>query len=479
MTCGTCLTIDVNYFFRDSARGAASESHSSSSPPVRPLELVGTMLCRAALIALAVRSLVAGRHPCFSTQTDFLPNALAGNWSAVGPTQLASDEQAGRRRGYGDFSCQHEEELFMCGNRDGPTSLWTTLNRDAGARMRTAAYALGHTMLRPHACDLPDFHALKLDAALRGKKLRLVGDSTVRQMFSAMACSMPNATVERHEKHQLTLASGGIIQYADRPVKSDDDLVRLGHGAGGKSSVIDALFESCKENNTIQMHQLTLHHTNTSELARLLDSLHDDLRARFANSQPAPCWNIVFGPTLQHFRTPGAAGHTSMDVGAHSCTSGACAHAPALRENPRHARTALASAPADTDGAAHVEHESKSGCHPSVCLPPRELALGRIQELRLPLAILGSEFMTDIGLAHLQPALHFPQDCTHWCMPGVPDARAAMLAALVIEHDGSHARFLAAMEKSRAHANATAGVARAHATATAGLVRGRRRKSIR
>ena len=79
------------------------------------------------------------------------------------------------------------------------------------------------------------------------------------------------------------------------------------------------------------------------------------------------------------------------------------------------------------------------------------MALARIQELRLPLAIVGSELMQNIGLAHPQPALHLKQDCTHWCMPGVPDARMEMIAALVVEHNGSHARFLAAMERSRAN----------------------------
>ena len=163
------------------------------------------------------------------------------------------------------------------------------------------------------------------------------------------------------------------------------------------------------------MHQLTLHHTNTS------DPRAQSLAARrFTRAFREPSTR----PVLEHrFRAyPAALSHArrsrwSLDGrGAHSCTSG-CAHAPAPARTPVTRALRLPPPPQTPTGRPSVEHEQEWVSSSSVCLPPPGRWAAHLFACRSQSS--APEFMTDIGLAHLQPALHFPQDATHrlmrWC----------------------------------------------------------------
>ncbi len=43
---------------------------------------------------------------------------------------------------------------------------------------------------KPHACELRPFSAEQFEACLPGKRVIIIGDSTMRQMFQSLACLM-------------------------------------------------------------------------------------------------------------------------------------------------------------------------------------------------------------------------------------------------------------------------------------------------
>ena len=43
-------------------------------------------------------------------------------------------------------------------------------------------------VFRPHACDLQEFSAEQFQACLRGRRIIMIGDSTMRQLFQSLAC---------------------------------------------------------------------------------------------------------------------------------------------------------------------------------------------------------------------------------------------------------------------------------------------------
>lgn len=99
----------------------------------------------------------------------------------------SSDNRAGSSQ-YGNLTCSFEEEEKACGRKVG---LWTKLKDDKIAS-DNAIYSLEHTVVSPDACDLEIFDAIKLARVLAGgRTLHIQGDSTMRQLFEALVCSIP------------------------------------------------------------------------------------------------------------------------------------------------------------------------------------------------------------------------------------------------------------------------------------------------
>ena len=100
-------------------------------------------------------------------------------------------------------------------------------------------------------------------------------------------------------------------------------------------------------------------------------------------------WTISLGKSVQHFN--------NADLGGEDCGGGG----------------------EYTAGAARVEG---TGCADKVCWTQHEEALAELRELGLPLAVLGGDWMYDIGGAHVTvpptDGKKISQDCTHWCAPG-------------------------------------------------------------
>jgi hypothetical protein len=89
---------------------------------------------------------------------------------------------------YGNMMCPYEEEDKACGRVEGA---WMGIGNTSAA-IHNADYANHHLSLHPYRCELEHFDMRELVNILSGGRvLRLRGDSTVRQLYNAIVCSIP------------------------------------------------------------------------------------------------------------------------------------------------------------------------------------------------------------------------------------------------------------------------------------------------
>jgi len=149
------------------------------------------LLC--AVIASLSARVLAEQRQCFTDPIDFVPGMLEGEWSGLSDEEWRTEEAAGRRVQYGGMKCPFEDEKTACGTETG---LWAWTKGNPRARAN-AEYARNHTVLKPHRCALDKFDATKLASLLAGgRTLHLFGDSTMRQLFISILCSIPPRLLE-------------------------------------------------------------------------------------------------------------------------------------------------------------------------------------------------------------------------------------------------------------------------------------------
>ncbi|CAN1293676.1 Protein trichome birefringence-like 5 [Linum perenne] len=99
---------------------------------------------------------------------------------------------------YTPGSCEYVDEAFDCQNNARPDSDYL------------------HWRWKPHGCDLPRFNAADFLERLRGKKLLLVGDSMNRNQFESILCllreGLPNKTrMFEINGHKITKGRGSYV----------------------------------------------------------------------------------------------------------------------------------------------------------------------------------------------------------------------------------------------------------------------------
>jgi hypothetical protein len=261
------------------------------------------------------------KRRCFTRHHDFLPGALEGEWTGI------SDEEwllaRFQRQRYGNLSCSWEEENKSCGRQVG---IWAGLAmngpdpRGAALASKNAEFAHNHMVLRPHLCDLGPWDAIALaDVLAGGRTLLFQGDSTMRQLFAAVACSIPQSLVApprvRQNKHEnikrVELVGGGALE-----LKSFPDDQRWIHSTGSKRNeappepehMAKVLLGSCPP-HYICIVRPTLHNVREDMVAQALrdDRFTTAVKrysgvSTFSEESAAFGWSIVLTPSSQHFR---------------------------------------------------------------------------------------------------------------------------------------------------------------------------------
>lgn len=169
-------------------------------------------------------------------------------------------------------------------------------------------------MLRPRRCALLRFDASRLAAVLAGgRTLRLQGDSTMRQLFGAIACSVPLAMVQppdttpwplqaKHDNIQrLELVGGGRVVLSSFPDGASWFRTQRGKGAFHAGQMAKHLFGACPTNDVCVVRP-TLHQINEPlELEALANAEFHAALQPYATRGGAHGWSIALSPTVQHF----------------------------------------------------------------------------------------------------------------------------------------------------------------------------------
>lgn len=109
------------------------------------------------------------------------------------------------------MTCRFEEESKACGRQVG---MWApSMGNDHRERTENADYSLNHVILKPNICSLGQFDASKLITMLGNgeRTLHFRGDSTMRQMFHALLCSIPDKLMI-HDDNYMTSARKFVIK---------------------------------------------------------------------------------------------------------------------------------------------------------------------------------------------------------------------------------------------------------------------------
>lgn len=390
-------------------------------------------------VVVVLMPAASNSHRCFSSPADFEPGAMRGRWAETdahyadesgavaddvvsAPRFNASGrsytwrpvgEVAVGRVEYGNFQCPMEGYIHTCGSGLGsfafdwhvaglgeewdrhmlPNGKWSLGIEERFPAWREMWLRNGRSGWRrrrwePDTCQMPYLDGEALVRVLAGRRLRLIGDSTMRQVFTALVCMIPPELVAQYQPKwnqnrdrfkldsmsRVELVSQGTITYED-------------------GRLAPSLFFRGDPTDIVVQHA-DLHNGRVSAVvSALADALEVALQ-----TDPAPLiagpWRIYMHQSIQHFG--------KLET-AQECV---------------------------VDGAYTPEKFDKHTSCARCAEPKREV---HDQQLRLSglLAAVTNIFLRTAGAAH---PTTFYADCTHFCQPGPPDAIATSLAAILTEY---------------------------------------------
>ncbi len=398
---------------------------------------------------------------CFTSPEDFAPGSLEGSWNTSATADydakgewvdLSAEGATGGSR-FGNLQCPLEPYFWSCGAGLGTPGFDWTIVGEEGLKvldegdfakiyaveegeadehlaetwrekwLELGRFAWSHRTWSARDCAMPPFEAGALAATLRGgRALRMVGDSTMRQLFVAVACLLPPALVLRYEPvwqndaphkmlrsgSRVVLRGGGEVRWIDGRLSTHGGGAEHATASGGgnnRTSVAEA------EDIVVVGADL---HTSPSRMASKIDRFRRKLEARRdaviagseggepTNGEAQPPWTIYVQASIQHF---GAAADLSSGCGA---GSGDGTYSPEGYRNASRTRVCAACAS-----------------------PPAELAAAEAALSGL-VAVVPNLPLRSAGGAH--PLLFSPGDCSHFCQPGPTNALAVALARIISEY---------------------------------------------
>ncbi|XP_020574686.1 protein trichome birefringence-like 1 [Phalaenopsis equestris] len=321
-------------------------------------------------------------------------------------------------------SCPFVEEAFNCFNNGRPD--------------------LNYTRLRwqPKACSLPRLEGRSLLEILRGKRLAFVGDSLNRNMWESLLCILRNSLNNKNGVHDITGKNGFrnenfyayrnteyncTIEFFRAPFLVQEWETRSSNGSRKETLRLDMMDNTSSLYKTADViifntaHWWT--HEKTSKGVDFYqegDHVHKKLSADEAYHKALITWarwvdehidakrTIVFfrGYSWSHFR------------GGQWNSGGSC--------------------DGETSPILEDRHLAK---YPNL-LKIVELV---IREMKTPVLYLNITRMTDYRKEAHPSKYRFKeekrrlgasQDCSHWCLPGVPDAWNELMYAMLLKRLG-------------------------------------------
>jgi len=262
----------------------------------------------------------------------------------------------------------------------------------------------------PSNCFMPYFDGAALVDALRGgRELKMIGDSTMRELFIATGCMIPREYILDYQikwdiKHgpryrllsgsQVKLKNGGKIWYSDG---------RMNTSPFGRGNRRDILIQHADLHQQGRIRSIVKKYADNIIQAFESDSdlgiIESQKKLSFREALNRSPWQIYFQKSVQHFLK--ANDHTANSL--HSCNV-----------NGEYTKVGL-----------EKFHTCRLCSHYDEGMQEQEARLSGF------IPVISNHVLLNVGAAH---PTTFYTDCTHFCQPGPQDALVTSMAAIIIHY---------------------------------------------
>ncbi|KAK2644909.1 hypothetical protein Ddye_020104 [Dipteronia dyeriana] len=297
---------------------------------------------------------------------------------------------------------------------------------------------------RPHGCQIPRFDGRKMLEMLRGKKLVFVGDSLNRNMWEALVCALRESLKDKSRLYEVSgrrhLRTKGFFSFKFRDYKCSIDFIKSPFlvqewkisdkkGSRRETLRLDMIQGSSSKYYDADIiifntgHWWTHHKTfKGNNYFQEGSHVYNRLEVREAYTKALRTWaqwtdeNIDSNRTKVFFR-----GYSASHFRKGQWNSGGYCHE---ETNP-------------------ITNESSIASYPWMM----GILESVIAEMKTPVFYLNITKMTDyrqdghpsiyrqqqpgLGIQR-SPGMMMIQDCSHWCLPGVPDFWNQLLYAVLL-----------------------------------------------
>ncbi|XP_057866561.2 protein trichome birefringence-like 2 [Cryptomeria japonica] len=321
-------------------------------------------------------------------------------------------------------SCPHIDESFNC------------------FRNRRPDHEFEKWRWQPNDCDIPRFNATDMLERLRGKRLSFVGDSLNRNMWESMVCSLRHAVANKSRVYEISgrkqFRAEGFYAFRYEDYNCSVEFIRApflvrewevdeGNGTKKETLRLDLMDTSTSKYRKSDIIVFNTGHWWTHEKTskgkdyyQEGDHVYPDLKVLEAYRKALKTWAKWVDKKINPNRTQVFfRGYSATHFSGGQWNSG---------------------------GQCHKESEPiYNDTYLTKYNPKMEVLESVIQEMKVPVMYLNITRMTDYRKdAH--PSIYrkqFPsqeeriqevryQDCSHWCLPGVPDTWNELLYASLL-----------------------------------------------
>ncbi|CAN1816615.1 Protein trichome birefringence-like 2 [Linum perenne] len=282
---------------------------------------------------------------------------------------------------------------------------------------------------QPNRCDVPRLNATDFLERLRGKKLVFVGDSLNRNMWESLVCILRHSISNKKKVHEISGKTefkkclqdyNCTVDFVGSPFLVRESLFSSANGT------VDTLRLDLMDKTTSMYHDADIivfntghwwTHEKTSKGENYYqegDYVHKRLKVLEAYKRALKTWGRWVDRSIDTNRT-----HVFFRGGGQWNSGGKCHK----ETEPIFNTTHLAKYPSKMKVLENVLHEMKT--------PVAYLNISRLTDHRKDghPSIYRKKYDTPEELL----AAERSQDCSHWCLPGVPDTWNELLYASMLK----------------------------------------------
>ncbi|KAL3348091.1 hypothetical protein AABB24_021641 [Solanum stoloniferum] len=292
---------------------------------------------------------------------------------------------------------------------------------------------------KPHGCEIPRFDGLKMLKMLKGKRLVFVGDSLNRNMWESLVCALRNSLIDKNRVNEVSghrqFRSQGFYSFKFKDFKCSIDFIkspflvqewRFSDKAGARRETLrlDTIHGSLTKYHDADIIIFNTGHWWTHQKTHKLNNyfqegnhVYNRLEVTDAYTKALKTWAHWVDTTINSTRTRVFfRGYSASHFKGGQWNSGG-----------------------NCDGETKpIINETQLGPYPWMMRVLESV----ISEMKTPVVYLNITKMTDYrkeghpsifreAKSKRRPGMF--QDCSHWCLPGVPDSWNQLLYATLLQ----------------------------------------------